>query len=60
KKKELDCEAVETQILVWIALKLTSKDRSVPPPAQQPRSYKLACTMLEAAKVAKKKLQGGK
>jgi hypothetical protein len=59
QKKELDCEAVETQILVWIALKMVSKDRSVPPPAQQPRNHRFACAMLDDANKKKKKMQSG-
>ncbi len=55
-KKMLDCEASHTQILIWIALKLTTTVRTEPPPEQQPKSHRLACKMLEVAIKAKKDL----
>jgi hypothetical protein len=58
EKKKLDCEAANTQILIWIALKLATKVRGAepPPPAQQPKSHRLACVMLKSAIEIKKKL----
>lgn len=59
KKKKLDCEASETQILVWITVKMAAKARTVPetPDADQPKKYKDACKYLKAAITGKKKLQ---